>query len=155
MLQNLKTKKIHEHLQAAENSMSSEQCRRRNKRVIGAVQVVYEGTKIVAYNVSTSGIAFNTTKNFNKKIGKTIPLTIVIPDHPKSSKKKKLKLEAEVKYSRFDDTWKSHIVGLEYIKYAKNDKKRIKQLVHSLDHMNLYFGERYFDYTRANDFSNL
>ncbi len=154
MLHHLTIIQAHEHLNATEKAMSSKKCRRREKRVIGAVQVVYDGEKVIAYNLSISGIAFNVNKNFNKKIGKSVPLTIVIPKSTKSAKKQKVTLEAEIKYSRFDITWNSHIIGLEYKKYSKGDKKRLKQLVHALDQMNLFFGERYFDHTQIENFNH-
>ena len=118
--------------------MSSQTPQRRAKRVIGAVQVVYEDHTEVVVDLSLSGVAFKTPNDFKHLIGASLPLTLTVPKSKKYPKGIKFNLEGEVKYTRFDEIWDSYMAGLKFKTLSKEDKENLEWLVDFLDEMNLF-----------------
>ena len=118
--------------------MSSPTCQRKDKRVIGAVQVTYENCAEVVVNLSLSGVAFKTPNNFEHLIGVSLPLTLTVPKSKKYPEGMKFNLEGEVKYTRFDEIWDSYMAGLKFKTLSKEDKENLEWFVDFLDEMNLF-----------------
>lgn len=123
--------------------MQSHPCKRKDKRVVGAIQVTYKKYTEVVINVGISGVAFKTPKNFNHLVRKSLPITLSVPISQTYPNGMTLNLEGEVKYARFDKAWNSYMVGVHYKKLSKEHKAKLVWLIDFLDKTNLYWGEKY------------